>query len=182
MVLAQRGKISEMAPIGASLTRWKGSGKKRCLPALLSSENIPIELYFSNTSSRISKWMSFMCNPSIFQTAFCSGTQSKWNCSHLFKYSLWFLLPSGSPRHKFHLFSKPDVLGAHLSIVGPMDWIVQCAVWTIYPSWRSSVVVISLLWVTMWRYGSWLDYVSAPHIYLNLAFFLYVRSILLVFS
>ena len=70
--------------------------------------------------TKISKWISFMYNLVTFQIAdFVLVPRVSESAHKIFKRSLSSLQPFGSPGHEPHWFSKPDVLGAHLSIAGP---------------------------------------------------------------
>ena len=112
--------------------------------------------------SKISKWS----DPGSFQAIASALVLGAREILHLhFKgWSLYFLYPSGFPEFKPCLFSKPDILGAHLPSAGPQAGEPNMRLRTPCSSGRTSAVVISLSFLGCWPRGVVLHYncISTP--------------------
>ena len=80
----------------------------------------------SSRCSKISKYISFTYNLGTFQTAaFAFGPSMSEPVYDPLSYESQFFIVFRPPAHKLHWYSKPDILGAHLSSTGCLIWVMN---------------------------------------------------------
>lgn len=117
---------------------------------------------------KVSEWILSHGN---FQTA---ASVVGFRASEILRVEFDFLLPSGFSVPKPHLFSKPDIVSAHLPHAGSLVCGARYGAWTTHSSGKASVVLISLLLVGCHAGSVGLNQtISLSPICLSVAFFPY---------
>lgn len=114
------------------------------LPVFSSPEKEPVGSCISSSCSKFNKWVSLTYGLGTFQTlAFVLGLRASGPFKSSFSVSLQFC---DSPGLSPYGFSKPDILGAHLTVAGSKVWGAWCKAQSLYSSRESSIIFfVSLL-------------------------------------
>lgn len=95
-------------------------------PVLLSLGNVITDTQSSGTSPKISQWIS-MYNPGVFQTAVSMlGLRASEIMGMPLNSEIWIFYCFLGFQNISPIFSKPDVMEAHLLSASPLNCGAQC--------------------------------------------------------